>query len=136
MKKTSYLVSLLIILAPIAHVVAQTQKQIQKKLEQDNKTLAQVKRDVAKLGVGSKAKGTINLKNDTKVKGYVYSAGDEDFVMRDSKTDSPTTIRYAEVLKVDDHRGHRNSDKAFLIVVLGAGIALAAIIGSIAANER
>ena len=129
MKKTSYLVSLLIVLAPIAHVVAQTQKQIQKKLEQDNKTLEQVKRDVARLGVGSKA-------NDTKVKGYVYSAGDEDFVMRDSKTDSPTTIRYAEVLKVDDHRGHRNSDKAFLIVVLGAGIALAAIIGSIAANER
>jgi hypothetical protein len=116
--------------------VAQTQKQIQKKLEQDKKTLEQVKRDVARLGVGSKAKGTINLKNDTKVKGYVYSSGDEDFVMRDSKTDSPTTIRYAEVLKVDDHRGHRNSDKAFLIVVLGAGIALAAIIGSIAANER
>jgi hypothetical protein len=125
MKKISCLLSLLLILAPIAHVAAQTQTNFE-----------HVKKNVAKLGVGSKAKGTINLKNDTKVKGYVYSAGDEDFVMRDSKTDSPTTIRYAEVLKVDDHRGHRNSDKAFLIVVLGAGIALAAIIGSIAANER
>ncbi len=125
MKKFSYLLTLLLILAPIAHVAAQTQANFD-----------HVKKNVAKLGVGSKAKATITLNNGTKVKGYVYSAGDEDFVVRDRKTDSPTTIRYADVTNVDDNRGHRNAKLAVLFVGIGAAVALAAVFGAIAANER
>jgi hypothetical protein len=125
MKKLSYLLTLLLILTPIAHVAAQT-----------DTNLMHVKKNVAKLGVGSKAKATVTLNNGTKVKGYVYSAGDEDFVVRDSKTDSPTTIRYAEVKNVDDNRGHRNAKLAVLFVGIGAAVALAAVFGAIAANER
>src|ERR1700756_2890978 len=98
MKKLSYLLTLLLILTPIAHVAAQTASNFE-----------HVKRNVAKLGVGSKAKATVTLNNGTKVKGYVYSAVDEDFVVRDRKTDSPTTVRYADVKNVDDNRGHRNA---------------------------
>jgi len=125
MKKLSYLLTLLLILTPIAHVAAQT-----------DTNLMHVKKNVAKLGVGSKAKATVTLNNGTKVKGYVYSAGDEDFVVRDSKTDSPTTIRYADVKNVDDNRGHRNAKLAVLFVGIGAAVALAAVFGAIAANER
>ena len=125
MKKLSYLLTLFLILTPIAHVAAQT-----------DTNLMHVKKNVAKLGVGSKAKATVTLNNGTKVKGYVYSAGDEDFVVRDSKTDSPTTIRYAEVKNVDDNRGHRNAKLAVLFVGIGAAVALAAVFGAIAANER
>ena len=125
MKKLSYLLTLLIILTPIAHVAAQTAA-----------NLEHAKKNVAKLGVGSKAKATITLNNGTKVKGYVYSAGDEDFVVRDSKTDSPTTIRYADVKNVDDNRGHRNAKLAVLFVGIGAATALALVFGAIAANER
>ena len=125
MKKIAYLLSLLIILAPITHVAAQTQTNFE-----------HVKTNVAKLGVGSKAKATITLNNGTKVKGYVYSAGDEDFVIRDSKTDSPTTVRYADVKNVDDNRGHRNAKLAVIFVGIGAAVALAAVFGAIAANER
>src|ERR1051326_3733676 len=125
MKKISCLLILLLILAPIVQVVAQTQT-----------SLDHVKKNVAKLGVGSKAKATITLNNGTKVKGYVYSAGDEDFVIRDRKTDSPTTIRYADVKNVDDNRGHRNAKLAVIFVGIGAAITLAAVFGAIAANER
>ena len=125
MKKLSYLLTLLLILTPIAHVAAQT-----------DTNLAHAKKNVAKLGVGSKAKATVTLNNGTKVKGYVYSAGDEDFVVRDSKTDSPTTVRYADVKNVDDNRGHRNAKLAVLFVGIGAAVALALVFGAIAANER
>ena len=125
MKKLPYLLTLLLILIPIAHVAAQT-----------DTNLEHVKKNVAKLGVGSKAKATVTLNSGTKVKGYVYSAGDEDFVVRDSKTDSPTTIRYADVKNVDDNRGHRNAKLAALFVGIGAAVTLALVFGAIAANER
>jgi hypothetical protein len=125
MQKISYLLTLLLILTPVAHVAAQTQTNFD-----------HVKKNVAKLGVGSKARATITLNDGSKVKGYVYSAGADDFVVRDRKTDSPTTIRYADVKNVDDNRGHRNAMLAALLVGAGAAITIAVVFGSIAANER
>jgi len=126
MKRISCLLSLLLLLTPVAQAFAAGQK---------TNNVDHIKREVAKLGVGSKAKVTITLHNDTKVKGYLYSAGDEDFVVRDRKTDAPTTIRYADVYKVDDNRGHRNSMLALIFVGIGAAVTLAAIFGAIARNE-
>lgn len=125
MTKLSCLLTLLLILAPIVQVAAQTQTNLEK-----------AKKNVAKLGVGSKAKATITRNDGTKVKGYVYSAGDGDFVIRDSKTDAATTISYAEVKNVDDNRGHRNAKLAVLFVGIGAAVTIAAVFGAIAANER
>jgi hypothetical protein len=125
MKKILYLLTLFLILTPIAHVAAQTKTNVEK-----------TRKNVARLGVGSKAKATITLNDGSKVKGYVYSAGDEDFVVRNSKTDSPTTVRYADVKNVDDNRGHRNAKLAALFVGVGAAVTLALVFGAIAANER
>ena len=125
MQKLTYLLTLLLILMPIAHVAAQTQTDLE-----------HVKKNIAKLGVGSKAKTTVTLNNGTKVKGYVYSAGDEDFVVRDRKTDSPTTVRYADVKNVDDNRGHSIAKLAVLFVGIGAAVTMVAVFGAIAANER
>jgi hypothetical protein len=125
MKKISVLLTLLLILAPIVQVAAQTQTNLEK-----------ARKNVAKLGVGSKAKATITLNDGSKVKGYVYSAGDDDFVIRNRDTDAPTTVRYADVKNVDDNRGHRNAKLAVLFVGIGAAVTLAAVFGAIAANER
>ena len=91
-------------------------------------TVEAVKSKIARLGIGAKAKATIKLKNGTKVKGYVAQAGEEDFVMRDRKTDAPTTIRYADVLKVEENRGHSTARNIAIGVAIGVG-ALLAIIG-------
>src|SRR5689334_22189279 len=64
-------------------------------------TLDKVKAKVAKLGTGEKAKATVILKDGTKIKGYIGQAGNDDFVLRDRKTDSPTTIRYSDVSKIE-----------------------------------
>ena len=82
---------------------------------------------IARLGLGSKAKATIRLKNGTKVKGYVAQAGEADFVMRDRKTDAPTTIRYADVLKVEDNKGHSTARNIAIGVAVGVGAVLAII---------
>jgi len=127
MKRISCLLSLLLLLTPVAHVSAAGQK---------TSDLEHAKRSVAKLGVGSKARATITLNNGTKVKGYVYSAGDEEFVMRDRKTDAATTVHYADVKSVDDNRGHRNAMLAVIFVGIGAAVTIAAVFGAILRYER
>jgi hypothetical protein len=131
MKKIVYLLSLLLICTPAMRTFAAGQS--------SDKTAGKIekaRKNVAKLGVGSKAKATITLNDGSKVKGYVYSAGDEDFVIHDRKTDAPTTVKYIDVKSVNDERGHRNAKLAALFVGIGAAITLAAIFGAIAANER
>lgn len=130
MRKLVYLISILLLLVPSARIVAAGQN------ADSNAKVAKIKRNVTKLGVGSKATATITLNDGSKVKGYVYSVADEDFVIRNRKTDAATTIRYADVKNVDDDRGHRNAKLAALFVGIGAAITVVAVFGAIAANER
>jgi hypothetical protein len=90
-------------------------------------TVEAIKSKIARIGVGAKAKATIRLKNGTKVKGYVAQAGEDDFVMRDRKTDAPTTIRYDDVLKVEDNKGHSTARNIAIGVAVGVGAVLAVI---------
>jgi hypothetical protein len=83
---------------------------------------------VAKLGLGSKARATVWLTNGTKVKGYVSQAGEDDFVIRDRKTDAPTTIRYADVAKVSRDQGHSLAKHLGLGIGIGAGAFLVIIL--------
>jgi len=91
-------------------------------------TLENVKSKVAKIGVGEKAKATVILKNGSRMKGYIGQAGSDDFVLRDRKNDSPTTIRYSDVSKVESNRGHSTARNIAIGVGIGVG-ALLAIIG-------
>ncbi len=91
-----------------------------------------VKIKIAKLGVGAKAKATIRLKDGTKTKGYIAQAGEDGFVIRDRKTDAPTTIRYADVAKVEENRGHSTARNIAIGVGIGVGALLLALAISIA----
>lgn len=98
-------------------------------------TVEKVKIKIAKLGVGAKAKATIKLKDGTKTKGYVAQAGDETFVIRDRKTDAPTTIRYADVARVEENRGHSTARNIAIGVGIGVGAFLAVIAITIASLD-
>ncbi len=96
--------------------------------QQDKQPLTeQIKIKIAKLGIGEKAKATITMKDGTKTKGYVSRAGDDDFVMRDRKTDAARTIRYADVLKAESNRGHSTARNIAIGVGIGVGAFLVAI---------
>ena len=86
-----------------------------------------IKAKVAKLGVGEKAKATVILKDGTKKKGYIGQAGGDDFVLRDRKSDSPTTIRYSDVTKVESNKGHSTARNLAIGIGIGAGAFLAII---------
>ena len=91
-----------------------------------------VKINIAKLGLGAKAKATIRLKDGSKTKGYIAQAGEDNFVIRDRKTDAPTTIRYSDVAKVEEKRGHSTARNIAIGVGIGVGALLLAIAISIA----
>jgi hypothetical protein len=91
-----------------------------------------VKARVAKLGVGAKAKATVILRDGTKKKGYIGQAGSDDFVLRDRKTDEPTTIRYSDVSKVESNRGHSTARNLGIGIGIGAGAFLAIVLITIA----
>lgn len=100
-------------------------------------TIEQIKIQVNKLGTGDKARATITTKDGAKIKGYVSRVGDDDFVMRDRKTDAPTTIRYADVAKVERHHGGHSIARNILIGVgIGSAVVVIAVIAAIARNER
>ena len=75
---------------------------------------------------------TLVEKNGTKTKGYIAQAGEDDFVVRDRKTDAPTTIRYADVAKVESNRGHSTARNLGLGIAIGAGALLVTILAVIA----
>jgi hypothetical protein len=113
----------LLVSVPHAAVAGQGSSQGSKQVP----TVEAVKSRVARLGVGSKAKATARLKNGTKVKGYIAQANEDDFVIRDRKTDAPTTIRYEDVLKVEDNKGHSTARNIAIGVAVGVGAVLAII---------
>ena len=63
----SLLVSLFLLVPAARMTAAKSQKPPQ--------TVDQIKIQVAKLGIGAKARGTITMKTGAKVKGYIYSVG-------------------------------------------------------------
>ena len=86
-----------------------------------------IKSQVARIGVGEKAKATVTLQNGRPVKGYIAQVGADDFVIRDRKTDSPTTVQYSEVAKVESNKGHSTARNVALGVGIGVGALLAVI---------
>ncbi|MDX6497909.1 MAG: hypothetical protein QOG23_1169 [Blastocatellia bacterium] len=131
MRTLSWLISGLLLFGPALQTVSAHQP--------DNKqtsNVEKVKIKIAKLGVGEKARATITTRDGSKIKGYVYSASDDDFIMRDRKTNSPTTIRYADVTNVDGSRGHLVARNVLIIAGIGTAIVLASVYFAIARNER
>lgn len=130
MRTVSWLLTALLLLAPASKTFAG------QKADKQTTPIEKIKIQVAKLGVGEKARATITTKDGAKTKGYVYRAGDDDFEMRDRKTNAPTTIRYVDVAKVDDGRGHSVARNVLIIAGIGTAIVLASVYFAIARNER
>jgi len=84
----------------------------------------QVKVKVARLGVGDKARVTVRFKDGTKLKGYISQAKDEEFVVRDRKTDAPSVVMYRDVAKIDSNRGHSTARNIAIGTTIGVGSVL------------
>jgi hypothetical protein len=131
MRTVSWILTALLLLAPATQAFAAGQGS-----ERQATPIEKIKVKVAKLGVGEKAKANVTTRDGAKTKGYVYRAGDDDFEIRDRKTGASTTIRYDNVARVDDGRGHSTARNILIAVGVGAGVALIAVYAAIARNEQ
>ena len=95
-------------------------------------TPEQTKAKIARAGTGERAKVTVWTKDGKKTKGYVSQTNENDFVLRDRKTDAPTTIAYSDVTKIDLNRGHSTLRNTLIGVGVGVGGLLLVIFITIA----
>jgi hypothetical protein len=119
MKKQFVLVLIgsLFLMVP-GHVLARSQKD-------DVLAVEKTKAKVTKLGVGEKARAQIKLRNGQKIKGYVSSAGQDDFAFTDRKAGQTTTIAYADVVEV---KKPGMSKRTKIAIGIGIGVVATAAI--------
>jgi hypothetical protein len=84
-----------------------------------------VKEQIRNLGTGPDALIEVKLRDNTKLKGYVSEAGNESFVIVDTKTHNAETISYPQVKKV---KGHNLSSGAKIAIGVGIGIGILAVL--------
>jgi len=92
------------------------------RMEKDARLAAKIRSGIQKLGAGAKARVKLKLKDETKLEGYVSEAGEESFVVVNSKTGVATTVAYPQVGQI---KGNNLSTGAK--IAIGAGIAVAVI---------
>ncbi|MCA1633965.1 MAG: hypothetical protein LC802_09670 [Acidobacteria bacterium] len=86
---------------------------------------AEARAKVLRMGVGSKARVEVRLRDDSKLKGYVSAASDDSFTVTDSKTGASQAVSYAEVAEMKKSGGGLSTRTKLFI---GAAAAAGAII--------
>ena len=81
-----------------------------------------VKAEVAKRGTGPKAKVTVKLKDQTRLKGYISNASGDSFTLSDSKTGQTKTLAYSDVAEVKKQGGMSLPAKIGIGVGVGVGV--------------
>ena len=93
------------------HVLAQTAN--------DTQATEKIRAKVQKIGVGSRARVEVKLRDNTQLKGYISAAEQDSFTVTDSKTGSIRTVPYGDASSVKK-AGSGLSSKSWII--LGATV--------------
>jgi hypothetical protein len=89
---------------------------------QNDPATDKVKAEVAKRGTGPKAKVTVKLKDQTKLKGYISGAAGDSFTLSESKTGQTKTLAYSDVAEVKKQGGMSLPAKIGIGVGIGVGV--------------
>lgn len=81
----------------------------------EEKRIAKIRSEFARLGTGSEAKIEVKLKSGAKVNGHVTEAGTDQFVILDAKTGQPVPVPYPQVKEA---KGNNLSTR----VIIGIGV--------------
>jgi preprotein translocase subunit SecF len=117
---TMLLVVLIVNLAVIPSVFANDSK-----LEKEAKFIEKVRINIQKLGTGPDAQVEVKLKDNTKTKGYVSEANDEQFTVVDKNTGQSTSIPYPQVKQI---KGNNLSGRVIFAIGFAALIVILVIL--------
>ncbi len=84
-----------------------------------------IKASVLKRGVGEKSRVKVKRQDGTTLKGFISQAGEDSFVLTDSKTRQTTTLAYQDVTQV---KGPGLSKGKKIAIGVGVGAAVAAVV--------
>ena len=117
-KLCSVVLSALLLQAAAFTAVAAT------KAEKEASRAEKVRTKLAKLGTGSDARIKLELRDKTKLEGFVKEAGADTFALTD-RAGKTTTVEYSQVSKA---KGHNLSTGAKIAIGVGIGAAVVLII--------
>lgn len=86
----------------------------------DEKNAEKVKFEVRKLGTGPDAQVKLELRDKTKVEGYVSEANDTDFIVINPKIGTSTTVTYPQVRKARGNNLSGGVKIALTVAVIAA----------------
>ena len=92
--------------------------------EKESKRAEKVRTQLAKLGTGSDARVRVELRDKTRLEGYISEAGPESFVVV-NKAGVATTIAYPQVVKA---KGNNLSTGAKIAIGVGIGAGVTLLI--------
>jgi hypothetical protein len=102
--------------------------------DKEAKRSARVKKEIADIGTGTKAKVEVKLRDKTKLAGYVSEIGEDHFAVTDEKSNVATTVTYAQVEKVTPTPSLKGAvkdlafTKTFRAIGIGAGVLVFAVL--------
>lgn len=94
----------------------------------DTLSLGKWRAKVRELGVGEKARVEVKLRDNTKVKGYISSAGEDSFSVADSKSGASQTVAYADVIDLKKAGGGLSTKTWIIIGAAAAGAVITWIV--------
>ena len=88
---------------------------------------AKVKADVARRGTGERSRVTVKLQDGAKLKGYISQAGEDSFVVTDSRTGQASTVAYRDVAQVKGRGGLSLAAKIGIVAGIGVAVVIAGL---------
>ena len=87
----------------------------------EDEQVDKLRAEIMRLGTGPDARIKVKLRDKTKVSGYVGEAGEDSFVVVDSKTGQPTRIPYPQVGQV---KANNFSTGQKIVIGIATGVAV------------
>ena len=110
-----------LILAGLLVLMAIGQTTTQAQTKDEAAPSEKIKAKIAKLGVGEKARAQITLRNGQRIKGFVSSAGQNDFAFTERGSGQSTTVAYADVVEIKKP-GLSTGAKIGIAAAIGVGV--------------
>lgn len=116
------LICLLLLTSGSSVISAQT------KTENNASSAAKIKASVAERGTGENKRVEVKMLDGTKRIGYISQAGEDSFILMDSKTKQANSIAYGNVAQIKNRAS--KGDKITLGILVGVGAVVAIVLGS------
>ncbi len=112
----------IVLIGLVVFVASGGQALAQSSGQDEAKVIEKIKAKITKLGVGEKARAQIKLRSGQKLKGYVNSAGANEFSFTERDSGKTATVAYADVLEVKKSGGLSKGTKIAIVAGIGGAI--------------